>query len=141
MNNDNPRIVIEDDQDDQDLLKEIFKKLAYKNEVIFFHDGNMVLEYLDKSEVVHFLILSDINMPKMTGFELKNKILLNEKLQRKSIPYLFFTTNANEKAVVDAYSMSVQGFFVKPNTIEEFERVIKNIMEYWKDCISPNVYK
>jgi len=38
MNNNRPLIVIDDDQDDQDLLAEIFRKLNYKNQVLFF-DG------------------------------------------------------------------------------------------------------
>jgi hypothetical protein len=44
----------------------------------------------------------------------------------------------NQKAVIDAYSMSVQGFFVKENSMEELEKTISVIMEYWKRCAAPN---
>ena len=141
MNKDGPIIVIEDDIDDQELLVEIFKKLGYKNKIVYFHDGNEALEFLNHTDNQPFLILSDINMPKINGFELRNKVFTNEQLQTKCIPYLFFTTGANKKSVVDAYALSVQGFFLKPNSLQEFENTIKKIVEYWKECIAPSQYE
>ena len=132
MNKNGPIIVIEDDVDDQELLTVIFKKLNYTNKIIFFTDGNAALELLNKSDVQPFLILSDINMPKLNGFELRSKIFTNEQLQTKCIPYLFFTTGANRKAVIDAYALSVQGFFIKPTSMDALEQTIKKIIEYWK---------
>jgi CheY-like chemotaxis protein len=141
MNKDGPVVIIEDDEDDQMLLTEIFKNLDYKNQVVFFKDGNDALDYLNKTEINPFLILSDVNMPKINGFELRSKIHTNEQLHVKCIPYLFFTTNANKKSVIDAYAMSVQGFFIKPNTMTKLETTIKLIMEYWKECIAPSEYE
>lgn len=95
---------------------------------------------MNKTNIHPFLILSDINMPKLSGFELRNKIFTNEQLQTKCIPYLFFTTGANKKSVIDAYALSVQGFFLKPNSIEALENTIKKIVEYWQECIAPSQY-
>lgn len=141
MNKSGPVVVIEDDQDDKEILAEIFRKLDYKNEVVFFEDGNAALDYLNRTDTIPFLILSDINMPKIDGFELRNKIHTNNQLHVKCIPYLFFTTSANKKSVVDAYAMSVQGFFVKPNSYEKLASTIKKIMEYWTECIAPSEYE
>ena len=141
MNKDGPVVVIEDDEDDQMFLTEIFKKLDYKNKIVFFKDGNEALDYLNKTEINPFLILSDVNMPKINGFELRSKIHTNQLLHVKCIPYLFFTTHADKRSVIDAYSLSVQGFFVKPNGMEKLEHTIKTIMEYWKQCIAPSEYE
>jgi len=141
MNKSGPIIVIEDDVDDQAVLEEIFQRLGYVNKIVYFIDGNEALAYLNKSDVQPFLILSDINMPKINGFELRSKIFTNEQLQSKCIPYLFFTTGANKKAVVDAYAMSVQGFFVKPSSINALENTIKKIVEYWQECIAPSQFE
>lgn len=140
MNKEGPVVVIEDDEDDQLFLTEIFAKLNYKNEIIFFKDGNDALDYLNKTDTNPFLILSDVNMPRINGFELRLKIHTNEQLHLKCIPYLFFTTNANKKSVIDAYSMQVQGFFVKPHNLDKLENTIKTIMEYWTQCIAPSEY-
>lgn len=135
-----PIIVIEDDRDDQEVLDEIFKKLNYSNEVIFFSDGYKALDYITQTNVQPFLILSDINMPKLDGFELRRKIHNNEELRIRCIPYLFFTSGADRKAVTDAYSMSAQGFFIKPNRMTDLENTIRKIIEYWLECYAPNQY-
>jgi len=141
MNKSGPIIIIEDDQDDQEIIGEIFEKLGYENKVIFFKDGNDTLEFLNRTDVHPFLILSDINMPVIDGFELRNKIYTNEMLQTKCIPYLFFTTSSNRKEVERAYGLSVQGFFVKPNSVRELENTLKKIMDYWIECIAPSHYE
>lgn len=133
-----PVIIIEDDTDDQDILKEIFQKLNYPNEIIFFTDGEAALDYLNQPAIIPFLILSDINMPKLSGFELRTKLKTDADLAVKCIPYLFFSTAISQKVVIDAYSMSVQGFFVKDTSISELEKTISVIMEYWKRCAAPN---
>lgn len=140
MNTTGPVVIIEDDLDDQEVLETVFKKLGYSNEIIFFNDGQTALDYLNSVSTIPFLILSDINMPRLDGFALRSKIKMDAKLQLKCIPYLFFSTASNQKAVIDAYSMSVQGFFVKQSKISEIEKTISVIMEYWKRCASPNNY-
>ena len=139
MNKEGPVIIIEDDEDDLDLLSDVFRELNYTNEIRFFTNGVDAFNFLEKTKERPFLILSDINLPKITGLELREKIHNNEDLRLKCIPYLFFTTAVDQKNVIDAYSKSVQGFFTKPPTIDDLTRVIRNIMEYWKDCHSPNV--
>jgi CheY-like chemotaxis protein len=137
MNSEGPVVIIEDDADDQEMLEEVFQNLGYKNQLLFFSDGQQALDFLNSSEVIPFIILSDINMPKLDGFALRDKIKMDAKLQLKCIPYLFFSTASSQKAVVDAYSLSVQGFFVKQNSIAELEKTITVIMEYWKRCVAP----
>ena len=138
MNKDGPIIIIEDDADDQELLMEVFQTLNYTNKLIFFGDGETALDFLNKSETLPFLILSDINLPKLNGFALRDKLKTDAALTLKCIPYLFFSTALNQKAVVDAYSLSVQGFFVKQTSMTELEKTISVIMEYWKRCAAPN---
>ncbi len=138
MNKNGPVIIIEDDADDQEILTEVFKKLNYPNQIRFFFDGQEALDHINKTDILPFLILSDINMPKLDGFELRQKLKTDAALQVKCIPYLFFSTALNQKSVIDAYSMSVQGFFVKQHSMSELEKTISVIMEYWKRCAAPN---
>ncbi|MGZ5285766.1 MAG: response regulator [Flavisolibacter sp.] len=138
MNINGPVIIIEDDPDDQEMLTEAFKQLPYKNDIKFFSDGEAALAYLNQTHVIPFVILSDINLPKLDGFALRNKIKTDAALQIKCIPYIFFSTASNQRAVIDAYSTSVQGFFVKKNTLAELKQVLAVIMEYWLLCEAPN---
>jgi len=138
MNKNGAIIIVEDDQDDQAFLEEVFVSLGYPNKRLYFWDGEEALEYLNETDSKPFLILSDINMPRLDGFQLRQKLHTDAGLQLRCIPYLFFSTAMNEKMVIDAYSMSAQGFFIKPHSFAELEKTIKNIMEYWLMCAAPN---
>ena len=138
MNKGGPIIIIEDDHDDQYFLSQVFKNLGYPNKVLYFFDGQAALDYLETMDVNPFLIISDINMPKLDGFALRDKIRIDAALQVRCIPYLFFSTALTQDIVINAYSMSVQGFFTKPASLVELEKTISVIMQYWQLCASPN---
>jgi CheY-like chemotaxis protein len=138
MNKNGPVIIIEDDADDQMILQEIFEKLNYPNKIIYFNDGQQALDFLNEADTLPFLIISDINMPKLDGFELRTKLKTDAALQVKCIPYLFFSTAISQEAVINAYSLSVQGFFLKQYSMMELEKTVAVIMEYWKRCAAPN---
>ena len=141
MNKNGAIIVVEDDIDDQELFSKVFKALDYKNKILFFNDGQEALTYLTSKTSEPFIVFSDINMPKLNGMELRKQIHENEDIRVKTIPYLFFTTSAEQEAVIDAYSKSIQGFFVKPSSFHELKSTIKIIVEYWQMCESPNYVK
>ena len=141
MNRTGPIIIIEDDRGDQELLNIAFEELNIRNEIIFFQDPEIALDFLMTSTEEPFIILSDLNMPKLSGIELREKIHTNEDLRLKCIPYLFFSTSAEQKYVVDAYSKSVQGFFIKPNTVDALTKILATIVQYWQQCESPNFVK
>jgi len=138
MNQNGAIIIIEDDIDDQELFSVVFKELNFKNEIIFFKDGQEALAFLISDSNEPFIVFSDINMPKLNGMELRKQIHENENIRLKTIPYLFFTTSATQDAVIEAYSKSIQGFFVKPHNFEDLKELIKTIVEYWQKCVSPN---
>lgn len=141
MNKKGAFVIVENDEDDQQFFSDVLKELGYKNEVIFFNDGQEALAYLTAKNSEPFIVFSDINMPKLNGIELRKQIHENEDIRLKTIPYLFFTTVAEQEAVIDAYSKSIQGFFVKPTTYEGLKNTMKTIVEYWQMCESPNYVK
>lgn len=137
MNKQGPIIIIEDDADDRMILSQVLQELSYPNEVAFFEDGVSALEYLQDDNVYPFLIISDVNLPKLNGFELRKMVHTNAGLSEKCIPYLFFSTSVDRAAVHDAYTMSVQGFFLKAASYEGVKETIRKIVEYWQECSSP----
>ena len=74
MSKQGPILIIEDDRDDQHLLTEVFTTLNIKNELKFFENGNTALHYLQTTLDQPFIILSDVNLPGMSGPELKRSI-------------------------------------------------------------------
>jgi CheY-like chemotaxis protein len=138
MSKPGPIIIVEDDRDDEEMLKEVFQELMIPNEIKFFRTCYSLLDYLLVTTDQPFIIISDINLPVMSGVELKKKINENEYLRKKSIPFVFLTTSSNAYAVEQAYEMMVQGYFVKPNTVNGIKEMVGLIIDYWKRCRHPN---
>jgi len=133
-----PIISIEDDTDDQYLLKSVIEEMKIPNEVRFFENGLEALRYLEVTKEQPFLILCDINMPVMNGLELRQYIDDNEYLKKKAIPFVFLSTSGNAKLVQVAYESTIQGFYKKESSFDEFRKQIELIVAYWKACLHPN---
>ena len=133
-----PIIIIEDDADDQELLKEVFRELQVSNILKFFDSCAHALIYLVASMEKPFLIISDINLPAMSGLEFCKKITESESLKMKSIPFVFLSTTSDQGVIKQAYQMFVQGFFVKPGSIQELKETIRMILDYWNLCRRPS---
>ncbi|GAB3162570.1 hypothetical protein GCM10027291_00490 [Telluribacter humicola] len=105
---------------------------------MYFTDGLSALDYLYTTPDRPYIIISDINLPKLNGLELRKKMQSDAELSLRCIPYIYFTTAQNQQAVIEAYSSSAQGFFVKPASFAEIKETLQVIIEYWKKCKAPN---
>lgn len=134
-----PVILIDDDADDKDVFLDILKELGVPNPVIWFQNCDEAFAYLKKTSEQPFIIFCDLNLPGLPGLECKRKIDDDKELRKKSIPFVFCSTTADQKTVNDAYTqMTVQGFFQKPNSYNEFRNMVRLIMDYWDQCRHPN---
>jgi len=127
-----PIIIVEDETEDQELLKDVFEELKIPNAVRFFDTAASALEYLVSSLEKPFLILSDIYLPKMSGLDFLKRIHEDLQLRKKCVPFIFFTTGSNSSMIEQAYLMNAQGFFVKPITSEQLQQSLNAIVDYWK---------
>lgn len=134
-----PIVIVDDDQDDQEILKDVMQELGVTNELIIFGNATDAYDYLLTTTDRPFIILCDNNLPKVSGLEFKRQIDENSYLRRKSIPFVFLSTSAESNAVNEAYTqMTVQGFFQKKASMPELKTLVELIMNYWKECYHPN---
>lgn len=137
MKKQGPIIVIEDDLDDQEMLEEAFTLLNYPNRVVFFTNGYKALEYIKNTPIPPLLIISDVNMPEINGFEVRRTMLSSKELRDLCIPYVFLSTGSLRTTAVDESTLTEHGFFIKPNSMEALRNTIKMIVEYWQKCTRP----
>src|SRR5688500_2560688 len=129
--NSNPIILIDDDLEVIDFFKQGFKELGVLNEILVFTDGSKFYDYISTAERKSFFIFCEINMHKMDGFQLKQKIFDNEEIRLKCIPFLMLSTSGASQSVLEAYSLNVQGYFIKPNTINGIREMFDVVVKYW----------
>lgn len=127
-----PIVIVEDDGDDCELLLTVFKEVGVQNEFRCFSNPIGAIDYLKSTSEVPFLIISDINMPVMDGLEFKRVIDLDTSIKTKKIPFVFLSTAKANNLIEEAFHLSVQGYFQKPNDIQSFKEIAKAIVLYWQ---------
>ena len=132
-----PIIIVEDDNDDQEVLKEVFTELQVPNMLRFFSSCIDAFDYLLTTIERPFLIISDINIPAMSGLEFKDKINQHEALRRKNIPFVFFSTTSETTTIAKAYELLAQGYFIKPVKLIDIKETVLKIVDYWKVSSRP----
>jgi CheY-like chemotaxis protein len=129
-------LLVEDDEVDIKALEWAFKKLKILNPVEVAHDGVEAWDILQNLRRP-YLIITDINMPRMNGLELLRKIREDKEL-RDSIVFVLTTSN-DEQDKFDAYNLNVAGYMLKTDMGTSFMRAIELVENYWKVVELPGV--
>ena len=77
-----------------------------------------------------YLIVLDLNMPRMNGHEFLKELRADEKLKDSMVFVL--TTSSDEKDVVESYNMNVAGYVVKGDMAGSFMKSIEMLEHYWR---------
>jgi CheY-like chemotaxis protein len=116
-------------------LNRAFKAAGIANPVSFAHDGIEALDMLRGTNgrprlSRPFLILLDLNMPRMNGIEFLGELRTDEEL-KKSIVFIMTTSDANEDKV-KAYNLGVAGYILKSNPANAFSEATALLDIYWR---------
>lgn len=121
------KIMLVDDEQDQIFSVKTGFEIAYPKEyeIIGANSGKMCFELLEKN-VKPDLILLDIMMPKMDGWEVFDKLRANQKY--KNIPVIFLTARSDGFAA-NAGSMIAEDYIEKPVDINELKTRIDKVLK------------
>ena len=127
-------LLVDDSEDDVMILQEGFTDSKLINIVSTVRDGEEAMAYLRRQgeyKDVHLpgLILLDINMPKMNGFEVLKEIKADPALQH--LPVIMLTTSDAETDVVKSYSNGASSYIKKPVNFDNLQEVVKTLELYW----------
>jgi CheY-like chemotaxis protein len=129
--NDRPIFIVDDDIDDREILEDAWRELEFKNPLKFFKNGEDVISHLKKEPTVPFLIISEFDLPKMNGYELKKKLLEHKSTNFKSIPFVFLSASASQHHIEKAYDVCTNGYFIKEASFEKLKQQLVDIVKYW----------
>ncbi|KHJ38305.1 response regulator rcp1 [Pedobacter glucosidilyticus] len=121
--------IAEDDPDDRLMLKEAFEEFNYTKPLVFFEDGEKIIESLKKKRIKWKpnLILLDLNMPKINGHEVLAFIKANENT--KNIPVIIFTTSKSEEEKKESLKMGARDFITKPYKFKDMLKIAGDLIK------------
>ena len=126
-------LLVEDNPSDIEITRRALHRRRVTDELTVARDGQEALDILfgrGNDEVPKTsLILLDLNLPKVDGREVLEKIKADPKLRR--IPVIVLTASTREEDIARCYDLGVNTFITKPVRFEDFIKVVTTIKEYW----------
>ena len=115
-------LVVDDFSTMRRIVKNILRQLGFNN-ILEADDGSTGLDILQKERID--MVISDWNMPKMTGLELLKIVRADDAL--RDIPFLMVTAEAQQENIIEAVKSGVNNYIVKPFTAETLGKKIEQI--------------
>lgn len=127
-------LLVEDNPADIRLTKEAIRESKIANNLNIVKDGVEAIDFLKNNGKYSNatrpdLILLDLNLPKINGFEVLNKIKQDRDLKR--IPVVILTISDNHEDLLRAYDLYANCYVNKPMDITEFYKIVKSIGNFW----------
>lgn len=129
-------LLAEDDPNDVELVLDALKAHNIVNQIIVTRDGAECLDYLhrrgefaERENGNPLLILLDLKMPKVDGFEVLRDVKSDPAL--KAIPVIVLTSSKQERDILTSYNLGVNAFVVKPVDFDQFMQVVRDLSLFW----------
>lgn len=130
-------LLVEDNPDDEALTLRALKKNNITNKMVVARDGVEALDYLfgtgmyagRDTSVEPELILLDLKLPKIDGFEVLKKLRADERT--KLLPVVILTSSKEQQDVVNGYGLGANSYVRKPVDFQNFVEAVAQLGLYW----------
>jgi CheY-like chemotaxis protein len=138
-------LVVDDDEDDQYLIKMAFTKIGVTDPIHLVNDGVEAIEYMmgegkfaDRKKYAYpTFILSDLKMPRKDGFAVLE--FLKSNPEWAVIPTIIFSSSSDLDDIKKAYMLGASSYHVKPRTHGALMHQMLVLHAYWMTCEVPEV--
>ncbi|CAM4313696.1 response regulator [Deinococcus marmoris] len=129
-------LVVDDSPQDQLLAQEAFEHLCPDCVLTCAGSGREALALLQDQDFQVDVVLLDLNMPGMSGFELLREMKKDPRLVR--IPVVILSTSSAQQDISEAYTLHASSYLVKSSSFAEFLSQIEKFLDYWQSSRTVN---
>jgi len=122
-------LLVEDDADDEALTRRALEKNNVRNELVVARDGQEALDYLRGAPRLPELVLLDLKLPKIDGFEVLRRLRADERT--RLLPVVVLTSSNEQRDVASSYSLGANSYVRKPVDFKEFTEAARQLGLYW----------
>ena len=120
-------MVVDDEEFSRKFVLRILESIGIGH-VITAESGTVALSQLDETEGNVDLVICDIEMPEMTGYEFARRVRYGTVPRFKDVPILILTGQASDKNVKKARMYKINGFVTKPPTVDLLRVFIRDVL-------------
>jgi CheY-like chemotaxis protein len=126
-------LLVEDNPDDELLIRRAMEKVVVRRELVVAHDGEEGLRLLTSKRLeqgrLPLFILLDLKLPKLNGIEVLRRIRSEE--QTRLVPVVMFSSSSEEKEIQECYRSGANSYVRKPVDFAHFNESLQLICGYW----------
>ena len=127
-------LLVEDNPADVRLTREAFRDGKIRNQLSVVSDGIQAMDFLKRQPPYEEaprpdIILLDLNLPRMSGREVLERVKGDPDLRR--IPVVILTTSEADKDILESYDLHANSYIVKPIGFDNFLEVTREIEQFW----------
>ncbi len=119
-------LLVEDNPGDVLLVREAIRTSAVQADVLVAYDGEQALRFLDELSFKPDLILLDLNLPKLSGFQ-----ILERHRNREGAPVIVFTSSSNPTDKERALELGAVKYVEKPMELSTYIATVRRALESW----------
>lgn len=123
-------LLIDDNASDRMLAEEAFEQVCPDCTLTSVAGGREALQLLRTETFQPDVILLDINMPGMNGFQLLAELKSDPALRK--IPVVMLTTSSAQGDITQAYSLHASSYLVKSSAFDAFLEQVETFLRYWR---------
>ena|ERR1044071_8707436 len=136
-------LLVEDDRNDQQLVELEFQRVSLNIQLITVQDGSEAIEYIEgrgeyadraRFPIPHVILL-DLKMPRVTGFEFLEWLRSKSPHRARFIPVIVLSSSNLEPDIDRAYSLGANSYLVKPIHWQSFRERIQALGVYWSEHV------
>jgi CheY-like chemotaxis protein len=135
--NEHPIYIVDDDLDDNEIITDLWRTLGLPNQLKFFSSGEELISHLKEDDQVPFMIICDVNLPKVDGFQIREILYRDPATRYKTVPFIFWSNSASEQQIKRAYDLGAHGMFIKGDTFAAIKTTFTKIVDYWQSSLKP----
>ena len=134
-------LLVEDNAAQVNLLEEAWEDTKCDTRLDVTSDGEKAMDFLRKRGSYHHadrpnLILLDLHLPKMGGYEVLKEIKSDPELSQ--IPIIVFTSSDNTRDLVNSYALNVKAYVQKPTNFDKFKEFVNYIEDFLSKSAETN---
>jgi CheY-like chemotaxis protein len=133
-------LLADDDMEDRFIISDAFNEIGYSAHVHYVESGEETFEYLGKirePEQLPKLVVLDLNMPRMNGREILERLKANERY--RNIGVIIFSTSVNEKESEQCKELGALDYVTKPVKYEDSVAIARMFRDHAENTNTPAV--